>query len=97
MSTINIKDEQCLQVVRKNIQRVSSWYVMAAYAYYVDDDPIISDKCFDKLGQMFLKAYPEVEHKYGITEDTLRAGTYLGQYPWWVKGVVEMTRSDTNE
>ena len=89
-------DKLCLEVCRKNIERAGSWYVMASYAYYVEDDPIITDECFEKLAKMLLKAYPTLPKCITelIKEETLRAGTYLGEYPGWVPGVVELTRAN---
>ena len=34
-------DHQCLDVIDSNINMTVPWYLMAAYAYYVEDDPIL--------------------------------------------------------
>ena len=64
---------------------------MCAYAYYVEDDALISDAEFDELGKWLLQNYDSVEHmhKHLVTKDDLRAGTYLGKYPTLVKGAVK--------
>jgi NAD-dependent DNA ligase len=66
-------------------------YLMCAYAYYVEDDALISDAEFDELGKWLLQNYDSVEHmhKHLVTKDDLRAGTYLGKYPTLVKGAVK--------
>lgn len=91
-------DELCLKVCRKNIERAYSWYLMTSYAYYKEDNPILTDETFDKLAQMLLKAHPKLP-KYItelLTKEVLKAGTFLGEYPWWVPGTVEYMRT-TNE
>ena len=66
-------------------------YLMCAYAYYVEDDALITDAEFDELGKWLLKNYDSVEHmhKHLVTKDDLNAGTYLGKYPSMVKGAVK--------
>jgi hypothetical protein len=71
------------------------WYLMGAYAYYVEDSPIISDQVFDKLALTLLKAWGDIEHfhKHLISFDDLRAGTLLlKEYPGRVKGAVANLR-----
>ena len=61
-------------------------YMMAAYAYYVEDDPIMSDWEFDSLAQQLLESYDRwTLHPHLPSKDDLRAGTYLGDYPEIVK------------
>lgn len=69
-------------------------YLMCAYAYYVEDDALITDAEFDELGKWLLKNYDSVEHmhKHLVTKDDLNAGTYLGEYPSMVKGAVKSWR-----
>ena len=72
-----------------------STYLMYAYAYYVEDDPITSDYQFDNLARWLLEHYdslPPHPHKSLITVDDLRAGTYLGPYPEIVKVCVSQYR-----
>ena len=59
-----------------------SMYLMAAYAYYKDDDPIMDDYQFDALAKYLeqnIDRLPPHPHKHLITKDDLRAGTYLGE------------------
>ena len=67
---------------------------MCAYAYYVEDDALITDAEFDELGKWLLKNYDSVEHmhKHLVTKDDLNAGTYLGKYPSMVAGAVRSYR-----
>jgi NAD-dependent DNA ligase len=70
-------------------------YLMCAYAYYVEDDPLISDSEFDQLGKDILQNYDNIEHmhKHLVTKKDLEAGTYLGEYPGLVKGAVRHYRN----
>lgn len=69
-------------------------YLMCAYAYYVQNDPLIEDHEFDELGKWLLKNYDSVEHmhKHLVTKQDLNAGTYLGKYPAMVIGAVNNYR-----
>lgn len=87
-------DDQCLQLTSDNINMYVPWYIMAAYAYYVEDNPILSDHVFDRMAKQILIHYDEIEHmhKYLLTKDTLEAGTFLGEYPSRIKGAVDSLR-----
>lgn len=69
-------------------------YLMSAYAYYEQDDPIITDTEFDMLAKYILHYYDKLEHPHKklITKDDLEAGTYLGKYPEMVKNAVSHYR-----
>jgi NAD-dependent DNA ligase len=83
-----------LQICSENINMYVPWYIMAAYAYYVDDDPILEDYTFDKMATKILNHYDEIEHihKHLLTKDALTAGTYLGEYPSRIKGALDEVR-----
>ena len=69
-------------------------YLMCAYAYYVEDKPLVSDDEFDKLAKFILDNYEAIDHphKSFVTKGDLEAGTYLGEYPSMVKGAVSSFR-----
>ena len=69
-------------------------YLMCSYAYYIDDEPLISDAEYDKLAKSILENYDTIDHphKVHITKDDLIAGTFLGEYPSMIKGAVESYR-----
>jgi hypothetical protein len=46
-----------LQICSDNINMYVPWYIMAAYAYYVDDDPILEDYMFDRMATKILTHY----------------------------------------
>jgi hypothetical protein len=70
-------------------------YLMCAYAYYEQDDPLISDVEFDMLAKYILQNYDDISHfhKHLVTKEDLEAGTYLGKYPERVKGAVRDWRT----
>ena len=67
------------------------WYLIAAYAYYKQDNPIFSDSFFDDLAKTLLAVWDDVEHRHKqyITLDMLNAGTYIGEYHGIVEGALE--------
>lgn len=91
-------DKECLDVVESNINMSVPWYLMASYAYYVEDDPILSDARFDRLGRVMLENWDKIEHQHKnhITVKDLEAGTFLGEYPKRVKGGLESLRGIYN-
>lgn len=66
-------------------------YLMSAYAYYVEDDPLISDAEFDELSKFILDNYDDMKHphKHLVTKHDLKAGTFLGKFPLIVIGAVK--------
>jgi hypothetical protein len=77
--------------------RLVAMYLMASYAYYIEDDPIMSDGDFDNLCKDLLSEFDTVVHmhKYLLSKDALRAGTCLlsvEDYPNIVIGAVRTYR-----
>ena len=74
-----------------------AWYLMASYAYYWEDDPILSDSAFDQLGKDLLARWDKVQHrhKHLLSEDELRAGSCLlskDKYPGMTIGALHHLR-----
>ena len=69
-------------------------YLMCSYAYYVEDNPLISDDEFDSLAKWLLENWDDVDHQHKsyITRNDLVAGTFLGKYPSMVPGAVRSYR-----
>jgi len=89
-----ILDDKAEEIISSNKNMMVPWYLMAAYAYYKEDDPILSDAYFDNLAKRMLGVWEEIEHfhKHLITTVDLAAGSYLGDYPERVKGGLEELR-----
>jgi len=81
-------DDHAAKLFAKNINMMVPWYLMASYAYYVQDDAIFSDGFFDEMGKTMLAVWNDIEHfhKEHISVDDLEAGTFLGEYPSRVEG-----------
>lgn len=88
-------DKAYTDVCDDNPNMLVPWYLMAAYAYYVEDDPILSDNRFDQMAKRILEHWDEIDHwhKDKLTKDDLKAGTFLGEYPSRIKGAVESVRN----
>jgi len=81
-------DDHAAKIFEKNINMMVPWYLMASYAYYVQDDAIFSDGFFDEMGKTMLACWNDIEHfhKDHISVGDLEAGTFLGEYPSRVEG-----------
>ena len=67
------------------------YYLILSYLYYKKDVSIVSDAFFDKIANVMIGLWNEIEHRHKdlITLDMLMAGTYLGKYPSIVEGAAE--------
>jgi hypothetical protein len=77
-------DTYVRSIVDHNANMLVPHYLMACYAYYVMDNPIISDELFDHITKRLIKEYDGLTHwhKEHITMDDLIAGTgYALVYP----------------
>ena len=87
-------EKACTDICDDSINMYIPWYLMAAYAYYEDDNPIISDRLFDLIAKRILENWDQIEHmhKSYLTKDMLQAGTYIGEYPTRIKGALNDVR-----
>lgn len=90
----NDLDKCCQDIIDDNPNMMIPWYIMASYAYYKEDNPIISDQLFDKLAKRIYNNWESLEHihKNYLTSDMVRSGTFLGEYPTRVQGAVKQVR-----
>lgn len=82
-------------VIAGDINRLVPHYLIACHAYYVDDEPLITDRLFDDITKRLIAAYPDITHRHKdlISLDDLKAGTgYALTYPSIVKGAVRDMR-----
>lgn len=92
-----IYDSQCKHIINTNVSMTVPWYLMAAYAYYEDDRPILSDAMFDYMAAVLLENWDSIihMHKHLIDRGNLKAGTLLlaeEKYPSMVKDTVHHIR-----
>lgn len=87
-------EKACSDVCDVNVNMLVPWYLMAAYAYYVEDEPILGDNVFDLMARRILENWDKIEHRHKeyLTKDMLEAGTFLGDYPPQVEGAVRDIR-----
>ena len=87
-------EKACMEICDDSINMYVPWYIMAAYAYYVEDDPILEDSRFDMMANRILEHWDEIEHRHKkyLTKDMLKAGTYMGEFPPQIKGALESVR-----
>ena len=93
---MNLFDKECQDVVDVNINMTIPWYIMASYAYYEEDNPILSDSVFDNLVKKTLAGWDSIEHihKDSLSLDMLHAGTYSGKYPSRIKPALDSLRGN---
>ena len=60
---ISIYEKMCLDAIDSKPNMLIPWYIMASYAYYVQDDPLLSDGAFDRLVHRLLDSYNEPKCK----------------------------------
>lgn len=87
-------EKACTDTCDDSINMYVPWYLMASYAYYEDDDPIISDSMFDRMSKRILTHWDEITHRHKeyLNIDMLKAGTYSGTYPPQIKGALQSVR-----
>ena len=70
MKDLIIKDK-----IDQNKNMAVPFYLMMAYAYYVQDAPFASDNCFDETAKFILDNWDEIEHRHKsyLTKDALKA------------------------
>jgi hypothetical protein len=89
-----ILDDHAAEIFAKNINMMVPYYLMASYAYYVEDDPIFSDAFYDNLAKTILAVWDSIEHqhKHILNTDMLEAGSFIGEYPSIVSGALKSLR-----
>jgi len=87
-------EKACIDAIDSNSNMTVPWYLMASYAYYEEDDPIITDGSFDRLAKRILNEWDDISHvhKDFLNKDMLEAGTYTGDYPPQVEGALKSVR-----
>ena len=83
-------DEYAAKIIADNKNMLVPWYLMASYAYYVLDDPILSDAMYDSMSKQLLANFDNIAHyhKHLLSKDMLEAGSFLGEYPSIIAGAV---------
>ncbi len=87
-----------LEATNDNHNLMVPWYLMLSYAYYVEDDPLVSDGVYDRLARRMAEHWDTIEHihKDVIKIDDLKAGSFLGTYPSRLPDAVKSLRRTVN-
>lgn len=90
-----IFDRLCRQAQGCGPNAAVSWWMMSCYAYYVEDDPILSDGLFDELCATIKKNWKKITHvhKRFIEKEAVGSGFYVKEYPASVVGAVRHLRA----
>ena len=88
-------DQDAALLFMENLNMMVPYYLMAAYAYYKEDDPIFTDAFFNNMGKTMLERWDDITHyhKEYINKGDLEAGTFLGEYPTRIEGALRSLRS----
>lgn len=72
-------DRIARRVVAENPNMAVPWWLMAAFMYEIENDPFLTDGCFDWLSAELLAKWDDISHRHKalIDRDALRAGTGL--------------------
>lgn len=84
-------------LIESNINMSVPYYLMASYAYYVQDDPIFSDGYYDELAKTILANWDNITHRHRdvLKKDDLVAGSFLGEYPSIIESALDSLRKET--
>jgi len=88
-------DKELTDALDTSMNMSVPWYLMASYAYYEEDEPILSDSAFDRLAKRMSEHWGGIKHQHKdyISLDMLNGGTYIGEYPPRVKGGLDSLRN----
>ena len=81
-------EKKCMTVIGDNRNMLIPWYLIASYAYYILDRPLVSDGTYDEICVMLNREWDGVDHmhKEWIDRNDLEAGTRLStSYPSMAK------------
>jgi len=53
----SVYEKMCMDSIESNPNMLVPWYIMASYAYYVEDNPLLTDGSFDRLATKLLENF----------------------------------------
>lgn len=59
-----VSEEIFQKILKGNINRCVSWFLMASYLYYKSDINLMSDSQYDEIGKRLVKEIDTVTHKH---------------------------------
>jgi hypothetical protein len=91
-------DKYCCSLLLSNKSMAIPWFIMASWAYYVEDDPIVTDACYDFVFKFMLTYWKDITHIHkDIVFAALGAGCTTGsgyaiKYPNKIRYAVSSLR-----
>ena len=87
-------DSYAYNKICKDINITVSYYIIGSFAYYEQDNPIFTDRFFDKMASIMIDRWEDIEHYYKpfISLSDLDARTYSGEYPSILEGALQNLR-----
>lgn len=88
-------DDECRRYIGTNKNLLVPWWIMAAWAYEVDDEPIISDALFDEIAQQINTHWASITHRHKerLDRSALKSALAInGKWPPMAKGAVQHLR-----
>lgn len=80
----SLSDRKAMDAIGRSRNMLIPWYLIAAYAYYVLDTPVLADATFDEICRMLDDEWDDLEHmhKAWVSRGDLSAGTRMSTaYP----------------
>ena len=80
----SLSDREAMDAIGRSRNMLIPWYLIAAYAYYVLDTPVLADATFDEICRMLDDEWDDLEHmhKAWVSRGDLSAGTRMSAaYP----------------
>lgn len=86
-------DAYSLRLCAANRDLLVPHFLILSYLYYVKDEPLVSDQCFDEIARRLDAEWENIEHPHKALIDRalIKSGFYL-QYPSIVIGAAERLR-----
>ncbi len=87
-------DIEAMELVDGCISSSVPIYLMAQYTKNIEDDPILSERCLEKLSKKMLDNWNKIvhNHKHLIREDDLLKVEFSGEYPKHTRMGVDQMR-----
>ena len=59
-----LHDALCIHTIQDSPNTSIPWFLMASYAYYIEDRPILSDGLYDQMATIMLANWDSLEHHH---------------------------------
>jgi len=99
MKNIENLDKEFMDVTDRDIDMLVPWFLMASYAYDVQEEPILSDATYDKMLRRMIDNWDDINHpnKHYILKDDLETGKFRCEYPKRVKDAINTLKDSCYE